>query len=131
MKKSIRVVAVFFAIIALGFIPPRHNIIGRWKTYDTDGSFGYVYFNQDGTFKVMSKDGKKVEHHGNYKFKDDVFSINDKEGCGDTYWGTYKFTFVNEDSFTVAVIKDTCTGRREQITTGNIGLSRHKNTAGH
>jgi len=127
MKRSIKSAAVFFAILALSFIPPKHNIVGRWKTFNNDGSFGFVDFNPDGTFKVITADGSQTLHHGNYKFKDDVFSINDKEGCGDTYWGTYKFTFVSEDSFRVALIKDTCTGRRTDITTGNVGLSRYKN----
>jgi hypothetical protein len=124
MKQSIKVIVVLFVLAAFAFIPPKHNIVGRWKTYDNNGSFAYVYFNRDGTFKVMSTDGKKIMHQGNYKFKDDVFSVNDKEGCGDTYWGTYKFTFVSEDSFTVSVVTDTCTGRRTDITTGNVGLRR-------
>ncbi len=125
MKQSIKVFAVFFLIIAFAFIPPQHDIVGRWITYNTDGSIAYVDFNKDGTFKVTSPEGK-LFHHGNFKFNDDVFSVNDKEGCGDTYWGSYKFTFFSEDSLTVSVIEDSCTGRREDITTGNPGLKRFK-----
>ncbi|MFI5186160.1 MAG: hypothetical protein ACHQF0_05515 [Chitinophagales bacterium] len=109
MKQSINTLTVFSLIAAFAFVPPKHNIAGRWKTYETDGSFSYVDFNQNGTFKVVTTDGK-IQHQGNYKFKDDVFSVNDKEGCGDTYWGTYNFNFVSEDSFLVAVINDSCTG---------------------
>jgi len=126
MKHSIKVLTVFFILTAFAFTHPKHNIVGRWKTYEKDGSFSYVDFNSNGTFKVASTDGKQIFHQGKYKFKNDVFSVNDKEGCGDTYWGTYKFTFVGIDSLYVAVINDSCTGRREQITTGNIGLKRVK-----
>lgn len=125
MKQSIKVFAVFSILVALAFIPPKHDLVGRWITYGSDGSIGYVDFNKDGTFKVSSPEGK-IFHQGNYKFDKDVFSINDKEGCGDTYWGTYRLTFFDEDSLTPAVIQDTCAGRREQITTGNIGLKRYK-----
>ncbi len=110
-------------IAASAFMPATHSLVGKWKTYDKDGSIGYVYFNADGTFKVTSPEGK-VFHHGNYKFKDDVFSINDKEGCGDTYWGKYKLTFIGNDSIQTSLIEDSCSGRREDLTTGNTGIKR-------
>jgi len=126
MKQTIKIAVVFFVSVIFAFILPKHNIAGRWITYNTDGSIAYVDFNKDGTFKVASPEGK-LFHAGNYKFNDDdVFSINDKEGCGDTYWGTYKLTFIGEDSLQVAVIQDSCTGRRTDITTGNTGLKRFK-----
>ena len=126
MKQAIKVCIFFCVIAALAFIPPKHSIVGRWITYDTDGSIAYVDFNKDGTFKVASTEGK-LFHHGNYKFNDnDVFSINDNEGCDDTYWGKYQLTFISSDSLQIAVIEDSCTGRREDITTGNTGLRRLK-----
>jgi hypothetical protein len=126
MKKVFNVAVVFIVLSALSFIPPKHDLVGRWITYNTDGSIGYVDFTKEGTFKVTSTAGE-VYHQGNYKLENDVFSINDKEGCGDTYWGTYKFSFVNDDSVQISVMTDTCTGRRMQITTGNTGIKRVKN----
>ena len=124
MKQTIKVAAVFFVTVIFAFIPLKHDITGRWITYNTDGSIAYVDFNKDGTFKVASLQGQ-LFHAGNYKLgDDDVFSINDKEGCGDTYWGKYKLAFINEDSLQIAVIEDSCTGRRTDITTGNTGLRR-------
>jgi hypothetical protein len=126
MKQTIKVAAVFFVTVIFAFIPLKHDITGRWITYNKDGSIAYVDFSKNGTFKVASPDGQ-LFHAGNYKFSnDDVFSINDKEGCGDTYWGKYKLTFISEDSLQIAVIEDSCTGRREDITTGNTGLKRFK-----
>ncbi len=128
MRQNTKVILLLTALsfVVFAFILPKHNIVGRWKTYEKNGSFSYVYFNGDGTFKVVSTDGKTIFHHGAYAFKDDVFSINDKEGCGDTYWGKYKFTFINEDSFRVSVIEDSSTPRKNDITTGNTGLRRVK-----
>jgi hypothetical protein len=125
MKQTIKVIAILFAVAAFSFTLPKHNIVGRWITYETDGSMGYVDFHKDGTFKVTSLEGK-IYHQGNFKFSNDVFSINDKEGCGNTYWGTYQLTFFGNDSLTVAVISDSCSGRRQSITGGNPGLKRVK-----
>jgi hypothetical protein len=126
MKKNFKTPLLlgFVLTIIFAFISPRHSIVGRWKTYNDNGSFGYVYFTSTGKYKVTSADGKKVFHQGLYKFKDDVYSTTDNEGCGSNYWAKYKFTFVNQDSFRVSVIEDSCTARRNDITTGNIGLRR-------
>lgn len=126
MKQVIKVCTIFFVIAALAFIPPKHSIVGRWIAYDPDGSIAYIDFNKDGTFEAISPGGK-LFHHGKYKFSnDDIFSINDKEGCGDTYWGKYKLTFISHDSLQIALIEDSCTGRRKDMTTGNTGLRRLK-----
>ena len=126
MKQIFKVFAVFLVIAAFACMPPQHDIVGRWITYNTDGSIAYVDFNKDGTFKVASPEGQ-LFHAGNYAFSDaGIFSINDKEGCGNTYWGKYKLTFINNDSLQIAVVEDSCTGRREEITTGNTGLRRFK-----
>lgn len=123
MKQTIRVAVIFFMMAALAFIPPKHNIVGRWITYNPDGSIGYVDFSKDGTFKVTSTDGQ-LYHQGKYKLENDVFSLNDEEGCGSDYWGKYKFTFIGEDSIQTSLIEDSCTGRKQQLTTGNTGIKR-------
>src|ERR1700733_39918 len=112
MKKTLRVAVVFIVMCAFTIIPPKHDIVGRWITYNTDGTIGYVDFAKDGSFKVTSTDGQ-LYHSGHYKLDNDVFSVNDKEGCGDNYWGTYKLTFIGENSSHVTAITDSCTGRRE------------------
>jgi hypothetical protein len=127
MRKSFKTSLLMLIVIAivLAFIPPKHNIVGRWKAYNDDGSIGgYVYLSSNGEYKVTSVDGKKVFHRGLYKFKDDVYSTTDNESCGKNYWARYKFTFVNKDSFNVSVIEDSCTERRQEMTTGNTGLRR-------
>jgi hypothetical protein len=70
---------------------------------------------QDGTFRNYDDRGQTL-HQGNYKFNDkDEFSTNDKEGCGESYWATYKFSFINNDSAKVSVITDSCTDRMQAI----------------
>lgn len=114
MKQAIILSTVFFVMTVFAFIPPKHNPVGHWKISYTDGSNEYLDFYKNGTFKSVSVDGKST-HEGNYKFNDDAISINDKEGCGDTYWGTYKLTFYTEDSVLNTVLEDSCTGRREAV----------------
>jgi hypothetical protein len=52
-------------------------------------------------------------------------SINDKQGCGDTYWATYKLTFYTEDSLLNTAMEDSCIGRKEAI--NNSVLKRLEN----
>ena len=114
MKQLIRVLAIFFIMAVLGFIPPRHNPVGHWRISYPNGSEDYVDFYKDGTFKNFTTSGKLI-HQGAYKFNGDVISINDKEGCGDTYWATYKLTFYSEDSVLNTVMEDSCSGRKEVV----------------
>ena len=123
MKQLIKVSAFLFAITISAFIPPKHNPVGHWKITYTNGANEYVDFYKDGTYKSTSDNGT-LTHQGNYKVSNDVISINDKEGCGDSYWGTYKLTFYTEDSVLNTVMEDSCTGRREAVT-GSI-LIRQK-----
>jgi hypothetical protein len=115
MKQTIKVVTVFFVMAVFAFIPPKHNPVGHWRISYSDGSKEYVDFYKNGTFKDFTSEGKLV-HQGNYKLDGDVMSINDKEGCGDTYWATYKLTFYSEDSVLNTAMEDSCSGRREAVT---------------
>ena len=115
---------VLFLIAAFAFIPPRHHVIGHWKISYPNGTSDYLDLKLDGTFRNFNSAGKTL-HVGNYKVNGDTLSINDKEGCGDTYWATYKLSFFGEDSASYAVIEDSCSGRREAINGG--GLKRLKN----
>jgi hypothetical protein len=115
MKQTINVVSVFFVMAVFAFIPPKHNPVGHWRISYSNGSEDYVDFYKGGTFKNFTTEGKLI-HQGNYKLDGDVMSINDKEGCGDTYWATYKLTFYSEDSVLNTAIEDSCSGRREAVT---------------
>jgi hypothetical protein len=128
MKQSIKVFKIFFVLAAFAFIPPKHNLVGRWIIYAPDNmnSHEYVDFKKDGTYDVVLPNGKTGEI-GNYKLNDSIFLIkNIKAVCGDGYWGSYKLTFHGRDSVCFIVIEDSCTARREDIVGGNPGLKRFK-----
>src|SRR5664279_4074881 len=114
MKQAIKLSAIFFVMAAFAFIPQTHNPVGHWKISYRDGSNEYVDFYKDGTYKSVSVNGT-LTHKGNYKMNNDVISVNDNEGCGDTYWGSYKLTFYTEDSVLNTVVEDSCTGRSEAV----------------
>lgn len=114
MKQLIKVLAVFFVLAIFAFIPPKHDPVGHWRVSYSNGIEDYVDFYKDGTFKNFTTDGKLM-HQGTYKFKEDVISVTDKEGCGDTYWGTYKLTFYTEDSVLTTVMEDSCSGRKAAV----------------
>lgn len=124
MKKTIKVLAVSFVIAAFAFIPPLHNVVGNWRITYSNGTKEYVDFKSDGTYRSYDSTGQ-THHQGTYKFSDDIMSINDKEGCGDTYWATYKITFFGKDSASNTAIEDSCSGRKEAI--NGAGLKRIKN----
>jgi hypothetical protein len=115
MKQTINIVTVFFVMAVFAFIPPKHNPVGHWRISYSNGSEDYVDFYKGGTFKNFTTEGKLI-HQGNYKLDGDVMSINDKEGCGDTYRATYKLTFYSEDSVLNTAMEDSCSGRREAVT---------------
>ena len=115
MKQAVKLSTIFFVITIFAFIPPQHNPVGHWKITYSNGANEYVDFYKNGTYKSVSDDGT-LTHQGNYKMSDDVISINDHEGCGDSYWATYKLTFYTEDSVLNTVMEDSCTGRREAVT---------------
>lgn len=114
MKQTIKVLAALFVITAFAFIPPKHNVVGHWKIHYTNGAMEDVDFKSDGTYRSYSLTGETT-HNGNYKFSGGTMSINDKEGCGDTYWATYKITFFGKDSASNTEIEDSCSGRREAV----------------
>jgi hypothetical protein len=123
MKKIIKIAVVFLVLTCFAFLPPAHHIEGHWRISYSNGQKDFLDLKKDGTFRNFNADGQTLRN-GNFKYSGDVFSINDKGGCGDTYWATYKFTFHGEDSISFAVIEDSCTGRRQQIEAG--GLKRMK-----
>ncbi|MEO8861734.1 MAG: hypothetical protein ABI358_09940 [Ginsengibacter sp.] len=124
MKPLMKISVLALVIAAFAFIPPKHNVVGNWRITYSDGTTEHVDFKSDGTFKSYGETGKTT-HNGIYKFSGDTMSINDKEGCGDTYWATYKITFFGKDSASNTAIEDSCSGRREAI--NGAGLKRIKN----
>jgi hypothetical protein len=103
------------------FIPLKHSIVGKWQTYESDGSKSYIDFTSAGKFTYTNKG--KLLHYGIYKMSNDTFLISDHE-CGNGYWASYKLSFVGDDSVLFAVIEDTCSGRMQQVDKG--GLRRAK-----
>jgi hypothetical protein len=121
MQHSTKVAAAFFLIAVLAFIPPKHNIVGRWAASGKDDK-SYVDFKTDGSFVHSSLKGK-VLHQGKYKLSGDTFSIYDKT-CGVGYWGKYRLNFYGTDSISFAVIADSCSGREHDV--NGAGLRRVK-----
>ena len=119
MKLFFKLTAAILLVAFFAFIPPKHSIAGKWVVHFSNGYNAWVDFNADGTFRNYDGDGKTL-HEGSYKFSDDVFSTTDKEGCGESYWGTYKFSFINIDSAKVSVITDSCTGRMEAVNNSTL-----------
>jgi len=122
MKTKSRLIflSAFFTV-ALAFTVPPHSIVGKWLISEPDGSKSYIDFTNAGKF-TYTNNGKLL-HYGNFKQSNDTFSITDHE-CGNGYWALYKLTFIGEDSVAFAVIKDTCSGRMQQVDKG--GLHRAK-----
>lgn len=85
----------------------------------------YVDFKKDGTYEVILPNGK-IGEAGYYKLNKSMFSIKNAKpnACGDGYWGIYNLTFHGKDSVSFAIIKDSCTNRRNDIVGGNPGLKR-------
>jgi hypothetical protein len=110
MKQTVKMLF----LLAFAFITPKHDPVGHWQITYTNGASEFVDFNKDGSFQSHGADGK-ASHQGSFKFHNDVISINDKEGCGDTYWGSYKLTFYTEDSVLNTVMEDSCTGRKDAV----------------
>ena len=119
MKQLLKVSALLFVIAALAFMPPKHKVVGHWRMHYTSGAEDLVDFNANGTYTSNSSTGETT-HNGNYKFKGNTISINDKEGCGDTYWATYKITFIGSDSASIAAIADSCEGRKQAVSGASI-----------
>ncbi|MDP4286247.1 MAG: hypothetical protein Q8891_17710 [Bacteroidota bacterium] len=122
MKQTIKVFILFFVIAAFAFIPPKHSIVGKWRTSENDGTHNYISFTSGGTFNYQDLNGKTI-HKGKYKYFNDTFSISDDD-CGAGYWARYKLTFLGTDSVSFAVIEDSCSGRENDI--NGAGLRRLK-----
>ena len=112
---------VLCSFFLFAFIPQKHSIVGKWQTWESDGSKSYIDFTSAGKFTYTNKG--KLLHYGNFKMSNDTFSITDHE-CGNGYWASYKLNFVSDDSVSFAVIEDTCSGRMQQVDKG--GLKRAK-----
>lgn len=128
MKQSIKIIAVFFVIVSVAFIPSKYKLVGRWIAYERDGSIGaYINFKKNGSYDIMLPGGQ-IGEVGSYKLNNSTFSIkNIKAVCGKDYWGSYKLTFHGQDSISFVLIEDSCVTRREDIVGGNPGLKRSKN----
>lgn len=114
MKQAIKLSVIFFMMACFAFIQQKHNPVGHWKIFYRNGSDEYVDFYKNGTYKSVSGEGT-LTHQGNYKMNDNIISVNDNEGCGDNYWGSYKLTFYTEDSVLNTVVEDSCIGRKEAV----------------
>ncbi len=127
MRQLIKTLSAFSLIAAFSFIPPKHNLVGRWIAYERDGSIGaYINFKKDGSYDIALPNGQ-IGEVGRYELDNSTFSIkNIKAVCGDDYWGKYQLTFHGRDSVLFALIEDSCTARREDIVGGNKGLKRVK-----
>ncbi len=130
MKKPIKILGSFFIIAALAFLPPnKDKLVGRWIIYGPDNKPAqeYVDFQKDGMYDVILPNGETGEV-GYYKLNNSTFSIKNVKAavCGNGYWGLYRLTFHGTDSVSFAVIKDSCTDRRNDIVGGNTGLKRYK-----
>lgn len=122
MKTLFLLLAASILSSTFAFVPATHNIVGHWFTTNPDGSKNYVDLKSDGTFTSYYKE--KLMHYGNYTFNDPVVSIADTEddACGGGYWGKYNANFVGEDSVTLVLVEDSCTGRSQAV--NGMGLRR-------
>ena len=129
MKRSIKAFAIFTAIAAFAFIPPKHSIVGKWIIFAPNGlpSGEYVNIYKEGTYDVTLPGGQ-VGEKGYYKLDHSAFSIKNAvaRACGDGYWGSYKLEFHGDDSIHFTLIEDTCANRRYDIVGVNPGLRRFK-----
>ena len=127
MKLLVKLSTLLSLVIATAFIPPKHNIVGRWKIFVPENMNvkEYVELKKDGTYNVYVDD--QIGERGSYKLKGSVFSIkNAKPVCGDNYWGKYKIDFYGTDSIHFTLVEDTCSNRRMDIVGVNPGLRRMK-----
>jgi len=120
MKIYTSLLAGFVAFTAASFVfPQQPRIIGHWVAHYRNGSASYADFNEDGTCKSYTFDGKPLVN-ATYKVGNGTLSINDKQGCGDDYWGKYSLTFYGRDSVLFTAVDDSCTPRRTSIDGGNL-----------
>ena len=115
MKKE-TIFCIFGALIltlSSALIPPKHNMVGRWKANLGNGPKVLLDFSKKGGVQVLNLDGSVVLG-GEYKLNDDVVSLADST-CGTQYWSRYKFTFYQEDSMSSEVIEDSCSIRRANV----------------
>jgi hypothetical protein len=110
MKKTIFLVAVFFAFLIVAFIPAKRNIVGTWLITYKSGSTVTLDMRTDGTVKVDIP-AEKFTVIGKYKLNGDVLSFTDST-CGVNYWGKYKVKFLTDDSVYSEAIEDSCSGRK-------------------
>jgi len=109
MKTLSLLFAGSFLSIAFAFVPPKHNLTGKWTIYDSNGIPGkeYVELKSDGTYNVYVPGGQ-IGEQGFYKMKHHVFSIRNAKDyvCGKGYWGKYKLEFHGVDSIHFTLIED-------------------------
>jgi hypothetical protein len=101
------------SVLILALTPSKHSLSGHWVSYYGNGQKINYDFRSNGTVKVeIPAESFTVE--GKYKLKNDILSLNDGT-CGLNYWGTYKETFLSEDSIYSALIDDSCGPRKSAV----------------
>ena len=121
--KKINLYLLSTSFLLFAFLPFNHSMVGHWVSYGPDQSKVFIDFNKDGTFKVTA--GSQTENEGRYEFKNDTFSMYDKN-CGLNICGKYKITFHNNDSASFAVIEDPCRERADEVNKGIINRLNSK-----
>lgn len=123
MKKIFILSLIGIGLATLSFTTPPNLLIGRWQKRLPNGVVVGALFRSDSSFDGLVNG--KFFVSGKYFVRQDTFALTDG-GCGRNYYGTYKLTFVTDDSIHFAAIQDTCGGRRR----GNNGLTLGRATPG-
>jgi hypothetical protein len=112
MKKN-QLLFALCAVLLCAFAVAGKSIVGHWKVAYGNGASGYVEFRKDGTDEATFT-GQTWKVGGQYKVEGNKVSIADSS-CGLTYWGSYKVTWLSDDSVRSVVIEDTCSGRKGSV----------------
>ncbi|HTS43715.1 MAG TPA: hypothetical protein VMH01_04910 [Puia sp.] len=121
MKKNFKLtIWILYALlfIVLAFTPPKRSLTGQWVSYYGNGKKINYDFRTNGTFKVIIPD-ETFTVEGKFTLKNNVLSFNDGT-CGLDYWGTYKTTFMGNDSIYSVVIEDSCMYRKSAVDKATI-----------
>ncbi|HLY68825.1 MAG TPA: hypothetical protein VKR53_03795 [Puia sp.] len=113
MKKTLPLLASFFAIVIIAFIPPGKSIHGSWMIKYGNNQKINIDFRKNGTVKVVIP-SENFTVEGKFKLKDDMLYLNDGT-CGLDYWGKYKTTFFSNDSIYTVLTEDSCGPRKSAM----------------
>lgn len=126
MKKTAPfILSVFLLVLtALAFTPPKSSLVGHWVATFSNGSQAFADFKSNGTYKSYSFQGK-VLVTGKYYVAKDTFATQDGS-CGIDYFGKYKMTWYGQDSASIAMIEDSCSGRTSAINGGTLKRAKQQ-----